>query len=410
MVYKNALLTCLRKDAEETKIARLQGFSEKDWEDVLTAATRHRVAPILFYTLNPLLPYLNVPDGVRQKMKDIYLSSAARNMRLYRSLLKTIDIFNSNGIHVILLKGAHLAEFVYGNLALRPMSDVDILAKRHDLAKIDKLLIEEGYGSSEEDRGSPLEHLPPYTRKNAVNMEVHFHIASPPFSRRFDAAVLWDRAEKTTFQGVDVLTLGPEDLLLHLSVHTCIHHGFNNGLIPYHDLARAVEFYGEKLDWEQFLKRSREWGVDRCVYLMFALTEKMCGLSIPEPIRKEIRPDREALDALDTAEELVLTRGAAISPSVARVLDRRQGWRGRLKFILSRLFPSRETMHIAGDEPGGRNPLKQYGPYFSRMRVLLKRYGKKTLSAACRGKGTAAALNIQNKRNDLTDWLMKADQ
>jgi len=114
------LLTCLRIEDREAKITRLQAFSEQEWHTILAAASQYGVVPILFHTLNQVHTNLYIPQALWTQMKHTYYRSAARNMRLYRELGKVLSALNSQGISVILLKGAHLAESVYKNLALRP--------------------------------------------------------------------------------------------------------------------------------------------------------------------------------------------------------------------------------------------------------------------------------------------------
>ena len=57
----------------------------------------------------------------------VYLASAHRNLRLFGELRQILRAFNAAGLSVIPLKGACLAEMIYGNIALRPMVDVDLL-------------------------------------------------------------------------------------------------------------------------------------------------------------------------------------------------------------------------------------------------------------------------------------------
>ena len=73
-----------------------------------------------------------------------YLENAARNLRLYDNLCKVLKILRRDGIPVIVLKGAHLAELVYGNRALRFMGDLDLLVQKDDVMRVDALLIEMG--------------------------------------------------------------------------------------------------------------------------------------------------------------------------------------------------------------------------------------------------------------------------
>jgi hypothetical protein len=399
------LLTCLRDDRQEEKIARLRILDEKDWSAILSAAFRFGVAPLLFDVLKPFSSTVKVPSAINEKLQNAYYVSAARNVDLYRQLKETLEVLNREGISVILLKGAHLAECVYGNPALRPMADLDILAKKDDFSKIDQILTEQGYSTSIQDIGFSLLHLPVYTKEGAIRIEVHSTIFAPPVSERFDIAELWERAQTETIQGFDVLTLCPDDLLLHLCVHSCIDHAFDNGIMPLVDIALTVEHYREKLDWGRILIRSRQWGIGSCVYLMLALTEKMVGLSVPEMVLQQLRRDDQDTDILALAETLVFERGAIITPYIARLFGR-ETWRDKLKYIRMRVIPSKESMHDSGQEAVTRNPVALFQFYWSRSRSMLGEHGKTIWAALRKEKDTMAALKIQNDRNQLKDWLL----
>jgi len=401
------LLTCLGKDRREEKIAKLKNLDEKDWTAVLSAASRFGVTPLLFDALKPFLSELKVPATLSAKLQNAYYVSAARNIDLYRQLTETIELFRREGISVILLKGAHLAECVYGNPALRPMADLDILAKKDDFSRIDQLLIEQGYGASKQDVGFSLLHLPVYTKANAISIEVHSNISAPPVSMRFDVAELWERAQVETIQGVEVLTLCADDLLLHLCVHTCIDHAFNNGIMPLVDIACTLERYHDKLDWHQIVIRSRQWGLGSCVYLMLALTDKMVGLSLPQMILLQLRPDDQDPDILASAERLVFERGAIITPYIARLFGR-ESLCEKLKYIMMRVFASKESMFDSGQQAVIRNPIAFFQFYWSRTSSMVREHGKMVGAALRKDKDTMIALKIQDDRNQLKDWLLKA--
>ncbi|MCP4365035.1 MAG: nucleotidyltransferase family protein [Planctomycetes bacterium] len=79
---------------------------------------------------------------------------------------------------VILLKGAHLAQVVYSNIALRPMGDIDILVKKNDLPKAKELLLELGYTPIKEvDIATACaysQHISPMIKQNAPPVELHW--------------------------------------------------------------------------------------------------------------------------------------------------------------------------------------------------------------------------------------------
>ena len=130
------LLSCLWREEGETKAERLRGRSEDEWREAAAAAEYHGVGPLLFSTVRDLAGTLGSPGDLLEEMRRKYYAAAARNMRLYHELRKVLELFGRERIPVILLKGAHLAEAVYGNIALRSMGDVDLLVRALSMGKL----------------------------------------------------------------------------------------------------------------------------------------------------------------------------------------------------------------------------------------------------------------------------------
>jgi len=66
------------------------------------------------------------------------------NERYYSSLTRVIKVFDTAGIEVNLLKRAYLTWFIYKDIGLRPMIDIDIDEERRS-PEVERLLIEMGY-------------------------------------------------------------------------------------------------------------------------------------------------------------------------------------------------------------------------------------------------------------------------
>src|SRR5207302_5016940 len=150
----------------------------------------------------------------------LYYQQAALNGRRFAELRKIVMACAGAGIHVLVLKGAAIAERVYGDIALCPMQDLDILVGRGDLDATDRLLREMGYVPDEGHHSAAWyrdhhHHLSPYVRPDGcARVEVHHHILPPPASGRIPIEDLWRRARPLAAGG-EVLGLSPEDLLLH---------------------------------------------------------------------------------------------------------------------------------------------------------------------------------------------------
>jgi hypothetical protein len=290
------------------------------------------------------------------------------------------------------------------------MADVDLLAKQADLLKIHHVLLGLGYGSDDGEISCKI-HLAPYMKQDGLKIDVHFDIAKPPVSLRYDLDALWDRAREYTRWDLKTLALCPEDLILHLCSHTTLDHGFDNGLIPYMDLRQIIDCYGDKMDWNQVWERAVQWGMERSIVLMLGLTERLLRLPVPEPARQRMTLDGDALQALDEAETLIFDTGPesseAASPIVARMFGR-QGWREKLGYFRQRVFPPKERMSVVFQESDSKNNLKLLWLYVSRVYMLTKKHGRIIWLGLRRDPSALSALETENRKNSLRDWLTGA--
>ena len=106
-----------------------------------------------------------------------------------QQLAEALGAFRDAGIPTIVLKGAYVAEAVYKNIALRPMSDVDILVKKKDLPAVEKILLKLGYDPPEHPRMQNKTRYSrvPFHKLGGIGIEVHW-------IRRPDGRRLVDRS------------------------------------------------------------------------------------------------------------------------------------------------------------------------------------------------------------------------
>lgn len=400
------LLGCLREDNVDIKSARLQEYTATEWGAVLAASAKLRLMPLLFHTLRPHFGRLPSASGVREELKQAYMVSGARNMRLYRQLFDLLALFNANGIPVILLKGVHLAEVVYGNVALRPMADIDLLIRPEDLAEADRFMKNKGYDSSDLLQGNSLEHLAPYNKKNAFQVEIHFQITEPPFSRRFAVEELWSRSRRESIEGIEVLTLCPEDLMLHICAHGGIHHGFRFGLFPYIDYFYCARHYEGELDRDILWQRAESWGMQKALYLFASLSEKLFGNVAPALKIENMTSDREANEALAVAESLIFDKSQGAPPFIARLFSR-SSLSDKFALLYKRVFiPDQCNLSPRGENSAGRVAIASRLKTISlRLKGLSARHRKRIWLILRRDPVTIQALQTEGKKRALRDWI-----
>lgn len=243
-------------------------------------------------------------------------------------------------------------------------------------------------------------HLSPYRKEKALSVELHFNIASPPFSERLDVEALFHRAQPVGIGGARALTLGPEDLVTHLCLHASVHHMFDNGITPFIDLAFAVEHYGNALNWPNLVAWTKEIGAERCLYLTLSIGRGLLEARVPDGVLAELAPEERGEEMIAEATEMVFDREASARPNVARLFGEGRPSE-KIVHFLWRLFPSPSSMLPESSKSKARLPLL----YAARIKGLWRRHGD-TLRKALRGDPQASsALEFGNRRNRLRDWM-----
>jgi hypothetical protein len=90
-------------------------------------------------------------------------------------------------------------------------------------------------------------------------------------------------------EGTPVLNLGPEHLLLVLSVHGAKHHW--GKLMWICDIAEVVRSYTDKIDWDRLMTQARRLGVARILSLALFLARDLLGAVVPETVWRRVKAE-----------------------------------------------------------------------------------------------------------------------
>jgi Uncharacterised nucleotidyltransferase len=181
-----------------------------------------------------------------------------------------------------------LAEFLYGDIALRQAGDIDLLVRREQFSDVEQALAKIGYVpqtrlSQAEQRAylrSGYECVFDSPAGRNV-LEVQWAIQPRFYTVDFDMGALFDRAVKTDVAGQSMKTLSAEDLFLVLAVHAAKHVWAR--LIWICDLARLMSF--PSLQWELIALQAKTLGVLRVVNVSMLLASRLLGAEVPTPAR-----------------------------------------------------------------------------------------------------------------------------
>jgi len=352
-------------------------FSADDWDCLSTYALYQDVGPVLYRRIGRLGV---MPGAPASRMRDACRASAAKNLLLFADLGKILRATQAAGIPVIPLKGAFLAEAVYGDIALRPMADLDLLVKPADLPRAVQALRDLGYDSDQPfdpvAQQAGFQDMPPMRRPGGAMVELHWTLVTPLCGARIadeELQGIWERSVPATIAGVPSRALSPEDLLLHLCMHVSVHHRFADvGLKSFVDMAEVARHYENTLDWAAFAERANRWKVANGVRMALMLAGEWTDLRVPTDAWARLEgtaPDEQTLEW--SRHKVLEGRPAELASEFAR-LESGGGAAGRLSALQAAAFPPRATMARLYGAPADSWRIFAWYPY--RLWDLFSRY------------------------------------
>lgn len=180
-----------------------------------------------------------------------------RNALLFDEAAGSLRALAAQGIETCLLKGAALAVAAYDDPALRPMSDVDILVRPHDLLRAAEVLRRAGWHTPFAlDSVEVVEaHAAPFTNETHGSIDIHWRSLDAPEESEGDHS-LWAASRPVVFSGAPTRVPAPADLLLH----ACIsgqRFGEDVGCRWVADALTVVSGGGEAVDWDRLEAEAR---------------------------------------------------------------------------------------------------------------------------------------------------------
>ncbi len=403
----NVLLDCLRYDNQSIDKNRLSRLSETEWQSLATLALQQSVGPLLDHKLTTNGLGSIMPDVVKQKLRQQYRHNTFRNLKLQSELRQVVIALREADIPVITLKGIYLALAVYNNSGLREMNDIDLLIKSSDIDKAKQVLHEIGYNAlGAEIPSTSFQHLPPLKKPNAIaHIELHWNIVPSTSPFNIDPDKLWERAQPFCVADFELLTLSPEDLLLHLFLHSAYMHRFVQGVRSLADIAEVVQSSHDQLDWIVLEHRHRQWQCSAATNISLLLTNQLLKIKFPGHITNTIQSlDIDSrllaytLNQLvgDETEKLTITRNFATLWGDNSLLT-------NVKILLRSIF--RPPKNIAQMYGIPEDSLRVYFYYLVRAKDLWRRYGG---SAKQMLEGESQFTAKIEMDNAFSDWLIKA--
>jgi len=345
MTNADFLLAALRirfdPSAAETVRAGASAL-EGGWEALCATVQDERVGPLLSRTLGKLD---FVPPSVRETLRQSYRVSGLNNVLLFHELGEGLRALAAADLPVVVLKGAALADTVYDNAAVRPMCDVDLLVRRAELAAAQRVFEGLGFGlaRAETHPGALAEHENEVVLSKpgpiAAFVDLHWSLFdSPYYQQQIAMDWFWDTAQPVRVADVPTRILGPEAQIIHLCGHLGLHHA-SHGLLWWHDIAQVLVCYRDRIDWPALLQQTERNELVLPVRDVLTRAAEDWKAPVPASVLERLRSTQPSRAERQAAAGF----NAAGRPAGRRFwadLAAMPGWRPRLRFARTNLFPS----------------------------------------------------------------------
>jgi len=275
-----------------------------DWDRMRRRAERNRVAPLLYRALESADGLGSIPAPVRDGLKRSYSRSFQRASLFLEELGPVLSSLREADVPCVVLRGPALGSSVYGDVALRPFTDIDLFVPPQDVRTARQCLEGAGCSLSESRHGAEYFekyhlHLL-YTRQpSGAAFELHWALDHRYTPYTIDPATVVEESKDLALPGVVGRWPGHENNLICNAVHLVKHACFlpytrdpakarqrildSGNLVLLCDIALEIERFREEIDWGLVLRRSREWNATDEVALVLQRTRDLFGCRVPVP-------------------------------------------------------------------------------------------------------------------------------
>jgi hypothetical protein len=287
------MLCCARTCSTPQMRARVKEIATQgvDWQAFLQLVTSHGVRPLVYQSLHSAC-WEALPEAARQELSHFYSANSAKNRFLAGELLYILQLFEAEHILAVPFKGPVLTAVIYGDLALREFTDLDILIREPDIPKAREILSNQGYRSSMASGvitpDVNVDEL--HSALTGISVELHWQFSPRRFVSSLAAEHVWNGIEPIVILGRQVWSFSSQDMFLFLAVHGGKHSW--SSLKWLCDLAEFIRSNPE-LDWPRLFKRAEALGAARTCRLGIYLAAELMQAEVPSSVVCAVREDAQ---------------------------------------------------------------------------------------------------------------------
>lgn len=328
-----------------------------DWELFLDLTEHHQVYPLVFQCLSSLEASA-VPDQVMTVLRQKGWKNTSRTLQMTGELVNVLRALERKELRAVVLKGFPLGYRLYGNLALRPSRDLDVLVWPEDVDKAIKAIEKQGYErmhlSAAEiprrrrNRMKTSHHIVYRHRDREIRLELHWKLGH--CGLEIPLKEIEQSLTQVKIAGQAMTIPGAEELLLFLVLHGVSHAWFRlKWLCDIGVMLRQGEFC-----WDRLYGLAERLGFQVLLNQAVILAHTLLQAPVPDNILKRIRQDRKALNLVSMALPFMITVNYEPANFSKLMYYRRQkyefsiqlGWRKKAASLYRKLSPQDRDLEL----------------------------------------------------------------
>jgi hypothetical protein len=279
------LLLCGNKNSENVDEAKVWLAKPFNWTKLIALSERHKLLPQLYKRIKEIS--LFIPIEIPSELIDKYHSQTEYVIRLASEGIRISCLLNQRGISNILLKGPFLSDQIYGDIAIRPSRDIDILVLPEFVEKVQEVLFEEGYRMvypdftlSEKQKSFYKKHKNQFAFRKpdkGILIEVHWRLFSQSSLLPIPTDKVFSESQERIIAGKSVRVLSPNQNFEFLCLHGSIHQWFR--LLWLRDITQLL---GQgKVNIDEVLLQAKKHNNEKPILQAIILTNHFFGTSYP---------------------------------------------------------------------------------------------------------------------------------
>ena len=277
---------------------KLIPLTTEQWTKLYEEAHRQAIGGIVFQGITLLPEELHPPHSILFRWVAEADRIECNNKRMNEALSKLLDMYASQGLSPLVLKGQGIAA-MYATPLFRECGDIDLYFNSKEQQQATSLLTQNNIPYEVHADGSTCYHY------HGVEVEHHptlIDLHSPSKRRYVERLITEQEACEPTPQGLTVPS--PMLNMLLLNTHILKHSiGVGIGLRQLCDMARAYHHYKEKVSHNTLHETYRQAGIETWSILLHAFMVKHLGLA------QELQP-YDNLEEVDTRPlQEIISRG-----------------------------------------------------------------------------------------------------